>query len=360
MKKLAPIVAVALATFLASCAEQTDVAGTGAATGGPAAFSAEDVGIAVALWQINGHHLVATELAQRGDYEGAMIHAHHPIDEIMALVTQEVAERATDGEEHVAALDEQTQATADAALSEDADALADAAGETRGTIVETADALPGGGTDAFVGSVIAELLGVAGHEYEEAVQDGELGLLVEYQDAYGFATVARELYEEIVAAVESAAPGEAAEIEEAFDTLTEALPGPVPPRQLADTEDIEGAAASIAHELAEAVGALVPEAGDSAEIWSNIDELLDRIQTAYDAGEPEEAAELAAEAYLENYEIVEADVIAAAPEVNAELEPLLGAELRAQIGAGISSGELAAMIEQIRDLLDQAQQATAE
>jgi hypothetical protein len=354
------LIAAALGvTMLGACGDgSTSAPGGGASEVAAPAFSAEDVTTASALRQVQGHHIVAVELAEAGDFTGAQVHAHHPIDELMALVREEVAEHAEDGDAHVTALDEGTQGAADAANAEDADALSTSVDETAAAIEETQAALPEGDTDAFVGSVIADLLTTAGHEFEEAVVDGELELLVEYQDAYAFTTVARSLYDTIAPTVEAASAEDAEEIEAAFATLAEALPGPQPPATLADAEDVEAATALIAHELEETVGALVPETSDPAEIWSNIDALLAEIQTAYDAGEAEEAAELAAEAYLENYELVEASVIEAAPDVNAELEPLLGADLRAQIAAGISSDELATMIERARVLMGQAMEAT--
>ena len=69
---------------------------------------------------------------------------------------------------------------------------------------------------------------------------------------------------------------------------------------------------------------------------------------------------LSAEAYLENYEIIEAQVIELAPEVNEELEPLLGADLRAEIQAGAPQEEIESMIERARELLDEALAAIEE
>ena len=76
-----------------------------------------------------------------------------------------------------------------------------------------------------------------------------------------------------------------------------------------------------------------------------INRLLDEILVLVEEGDREAAAELAAEAYLENYEVIEADVIAAAPEINDELEPLLGADLRAAITRGAALSEIEAMVD---------------
>ena len=71
----------------------------------------------------------------------------------------------------------------------------------------------------------------------------------------------------------------------------------------------------------------------------------------YEAGDADAAAELSAEAYLENYEVIEAGVIDAAPDVNEELEPLLGADLRKEILAGAPVEDVEAMVERAKTLL---------
>ena len=93
---------------------------------------------------------------------------------------------------------------------------------------------------------------------------------------------------------------------------------------------------------------------DPVAVVEEIDRLLDEILVLVEEGDREAAAELAAEAYLENYEVIEADVIDAAPEINEELEPLLGADLRAAILEDAPLAEIEAMVEQARGLLDEA------
>ena len=174
-------------------------------------------------------------------------------------------------------LDEGTQAAADAANAEDAEALSSAIEETAPTIETAQAALPEGDTDAFVGSVIADLLTTAGHEYEEAVVDGELELLVEYQDAYAFMTVARSLYDTIAPSVEAGGRrggrGDRGGVRHARRGAARARSRP---RRSPTPRTSRPPPRSIAHELEETVGALVPETSDAAEIWANIDALLDR------------------------------------------------------------------------------------
>lgn len=366
VKKPVSVLAAALilSMLAAACSSPSEEAAP-ATSSEPAAesseFSAEDVTTASSLWQINGHHLVAIQLGTDGDFQGAVAHTRHPIDELMASVSTEVAERGgPDGSSNVQALDEQTKAAADAAAAEDLAGIETAAAQTSETVTAAAAALPGGASEAFTGSVIADLLTTVGNEYEEAVVDGKVKMPVEFQDAYAFVTVANARYEEIAATVEAKDTEAAEEIEEAFSTLTSALPGPVPvpSQRIMDAGDVVFAADLISRELEETVGALVSQEVDPSETFASIDALLTEVQAAYDAGKPEVAAELAAEAYLEHYELVEASVIEAAPDVNAELEPLLGADLRAQIAGGVPPEELKSMIARARELIAQAQQAT--
>ena len=110
----------------------------------------------------------------------------------------------------------------------------------------------------------------------------------------------------------------------------------------------------IGTQLAEVVGATVLETRDPAEVVATIGTLLDEMVEAYRAGRTEEALEIAAESYLENYEVIEAAVIANAPDINAELEPLLAAEMRATMREGKPIEELEAKVARAKDLLAQA------
>ena len=72
--------------MLGACGEGSSSApGGGVSEVAAPSFSAEDVATASALRQVQGHHIVAVELAEADDMTGAQVHAHHPIDELMAL-----------------------------------------------------------------------------------------------------------------------------------------------------------------------------------------------------------------------------------------------------------------------------------
>jgi hypothetical protein len=347
-----------VAVLSGACGSGDDDGGAvGSGTSGAAA-DAETITVGSALAQIRGHHAVALDLYRDGDQQGALVHAGHPIEEILASVTGEVDEHGGDADALEAAVVEVQDLVVDEGSVEDLEAAVDRASaateEATSAVAGEANGSPG-----YVGSVAADLLTTVGHEYEEAVAGGgkKVKLLVEYQDAYAFVGVAEDLYTEIEDDVRATAAEEAEEIEGAFDVLSTALPSVQPPAELASALDVEAAAGLIGHELEETVDAQLLEEHDPGEIAEEIETLLDEIVAAYRNGDADEAAELAAEAYLENYEVIEAEVIAQAPDVNDELEPLLGAELRRRIQEGAPVSEIEDMVERVKQLLAQALEA---
>jgi hypothetical protein len=334
-------------------------AGSGAGAGGefvssPESPEAEAVSFGESLAQIRGHHRVSLELYRAGDQEGAALHAGHPIAEIQASMQGELTEAGSESADDLEkALADGAGAIAQGATPAELEAAYSRAAELTDFALDEVVG-PDASDTSYRASVIASLLVTAGHEYEEAVGGTGIRLLAEYQDGYAFIREARGMYEVIASEVETASNVEAEEIQKAFDRLEGFLPTPIPPKQIADVLDIQSETDLIGHELEETVGAVPVQESDPEDIVAEIESLLDEIVETYDAGDPNAAAELAAEAYLENYEVIEAGVIAAAPEVNAELEPLLGAELRRQITGGASTSEVEAMVERAKELLGKA------
>lgn len=95
-------------------------------------------------------------------------------------------------------------------------------------------------------------------------------------------------------------------------------------------------------------------AADPEATVREINALLDDLLVAYEDGDEAAAGELAAEAYLENYEHIEHPIEEADEELNEELEALLGAELRRSIQEGASQEEIEAMVAEARSMLDDA------
>jgi hypothetical protein len=341
--------------LLAACGQQT-TSEPPSAPGGRAtqAEETEAISFGAALAQIRGHHLISLELYKAGDDKGAAVHAVHPIAEILDSVSGELEGRAPEVAAELAErLDAGTKAIAEeraptklAAIYEDVAAITQRAEEA---VVGQEAFQP-----SFKGSVISALLATAGQEYEEAVGRKGIRLVVEYQDGYAFVQEGRRLYNAIADEVRAAAAEEAEEIEEAFASLGKAFPSARSPRRPVAALDVTSATELIGHELEETVEATPVIESDPEAIVAEIEELLDEIVESYEDGNAAAAAELSAEAYLEKYEVIEAEVIELAPEVNAELEPLLGAELRRQINADAPVADIKEMVARAKRLLHEA------
>lgn len=353
-RRRAVTLAFALSALLVACASPAASPTPSAQPSGQVAIDPEAVRVGAALEQIRGHHLASLELYRAGDRNAAQAHAFHPVVEVIDAIRGDLDEAGAATSVLQAALEAVTTA-AQADSEEGLSAAIDAAEQA---VQDAADAVAGSApSNAYVGSVISSLLATAAHEYGEAVADGAIVEKIEYQDGYAFIARAHELYLSIAAAVEAAAAPEAEEIEEAFDALMAALPSVQPPSTVAPIEDIQAAAALIGHELEEVVGALpVAEADPRAE-QAAIEGLLDDLVELVAADQRDAAAELAAEIYLEHYEVIEAGIIAAAPDINSQLEPLLGAGLRQQIRDGESLETITASVERAKTLLAQAVEA---
>jgi iron(III) transport system substrate-binding protein len=142
----------------------------------------------------------------------------------------------------VAEPDEWTAAR-EAALAALDDLLAEVVGEER-------LAMP-----AQRAAVLGSLLATVVHEYEEAVADGQIVNLAEYQDATGFTSVGRAYLAESPAEL-----SESEAIADAFERLDAAMPTVTAPDEVAPAEDVAEAVADARAELDALAGALVVEA----------------------------------------------------------------------------------------------------
>lgn len=135
----------------------------------------------------------------------------------------------------------------------------------------------------FNASVLARLLDVAGHEYEEAVANGTIRAIVEYQDAQAFIHRADNIFKSTAGKINN--PSMAPKIQEAYDGFSN-LNGRI--TNIEEPETVETTINGIIHELAEITGLsesqLFGEEVDVAEedrnpvaIINNIKSLLNEL-----------------------------------------------------------------------------------
>jgi hypothetical protein len=184
---------------------------------------------------------------------------------------------------------------------------------------------------AFNASVVGHLLRLAGHEYEEAVANGTIIEVVEYQDAQAFIHRAESIFKSSVSRMNQTLAHEVEEVNEFFSNLNRAV------NNRDDHETVETTINGIIHELAEITGLSESqltgeEAGEAEQdpiaIINNIKSLLTQLIAAYRSQDYQGAESIAIEAYLENYENVEAPIAQQDQQLMEQTEVMLREELR--------------------------------
>jgi high-affinity iron transporter len=139
---------------------------------------------------------------------------------------------------------------------------------------------------------------------------------------------------------------EVAELFEQLDSLTGSN---------ASFQEVEAVIGGIIHEFEEVFEL---EHGDSTSggqaYIDRIIELLDEAVVAYQAGDAQEARALTIEAYLDNYEFIEADIEEDDPELMVKIEVDIREELVAMIDEGRPAAEIVSHVNMIKADLETA------
>jgi hypothetical protein len=309
---------------------------------------------AVALAKMKGHLQVSLANWENDNRQLAGLHAAHPVAELWGIVADELEEQGAasslkEALDTYAALARESENPEEVKAAHQAvlDAIASAEQALAGEQLEQ---------PVFQGEAIRKLLEGVEEEYAEAVSQGQIAELEEYQDALGFLTVAKERYAAIETTVKTAYPRGYEEIEEKFAELGQAFPDVTPPAQAVDPGQVEEAVQEIAAELGEALELGEAVVQTPAEIIADIRDKVSRTLEEYAAGETDEAYELAADAYLDGFEHVEGNLLQQGERELMETVELQFKDLRDGIKAGKSRDELQALAAEIEANLDKVEE----
>lgn len=319
------------------------VLSVGSAASAYAQVSEEQADFLANIDFIRGHLEKAIENKNAGQTNLAVAHAGHPVEEIYSLVEGEI-------EENDAELNTELK-DALVTLANDVDNISAAEVETAvadiDTLLEEAVAAVVGDADSALRARTSMLLlETAELEYEEAVAEGEIVEMIEYQDASAFIHRAQVLFDAIKADMPE---DEAGEVEELFEELN----GLVSAK--ADIEQVETAIGGINNEFADVFG--FEEEAEELGGWEyigRINELLDQSVQEYEDGEFDEARALAREAYIDNYEFIEPDIAEDNRELMEKIEADMRVELVQMIDEGRPVAEIQAQVDQIKTDLETA------
>lgn len=306
----------------------------------------EHVEFAANIEFIKGHLTKAVENKQAGNTSLAIAHSGHPIEEVYTLIEGELAE-------HNASLNTDLKNS----LSELANQVVDlSATDFQGQVAEI-NAMLDNALDSVIGQseqsdpkfnaqVAISLMETAEVEYEEAISDGRIVEMIEYQDSTAFIERAELIFNSIKAEL----PAHEAEELEGFFVQLNSLT-----KSNAGFEEVETVIGGIIHEFEEAVGL----EGEEEELdgWGYIDrinELLDEVVTEYEAGNTQKAKALAIEAYLDNYEFIETDIKEDDPALMLKIEEDMRIELDDMIDRQAPSSEINSHVQAIKADLEHA------
>jgi hypothetical protein len=308
--------------------------------------------------QIRGHLDQALINKDSENITLAEAHTLHPIEEIYSSIEDQLAnQNSTLNQTLSAALQNLPSSATNATLQElksQIDYVNTLLNDSMQAVVPSAEF---SNNPAFNASVVGRLLDVAGHEYEEAVENGTVKAIVEYQDAQAFIYRAHLVFNSSASNINQSMAHEVEEVNEFFSNLNGAV------NNKEDPATVETTINGIIHELAEITGLsesqligeeVSAEEQDPIAIINNIKSMLTQLIAAYRSQDYQGAESIAIEAYLENYEYVEAPIAQLDQQLMEQTEVMLREELRQMITDRVPIEQVEQHIAMINANLDRA------
>src|SRR5215216_277311 len=303
--------------------------------------------------QIRGHLDQALFNKESGNNTLAQTHTLHPIEEVYSSIEDQLVNQDSTLNQTLSAALQNLSSNVTNAMLEEFESQVDSVNILLDNSVQTLVPSSEVNNPAFNASVVARLLHIAGHEYEEAVANGTIKEIVEYQDAQAFIQRAESIFNSSASTINQSMSHEVEEVNQFFSDLN----GAVNNRE--DPETVETTINGMIHELAEITGLSESqltgeEAQDPIAIINNIKSLLTQLIAAYRSQDYQGAESIAIEAYLENYENVEAPIAQQDQQLMEQTEVMLREELRQMITDRVPVEQIEQHIAMINANLDRA------
>ena len=309
--------------------------------------------------QIRGHLDQALGNKESGNDTLAQTHSLHPIEEVYASIEELLAsQNGTLNQSLSVALQDLSSSVPNATPEElrgQIDSINMLLDNSVQTLVPSSELT----NPVFNASVVARLLHIAGHEYEEAVANGTIREIAEYQDGQAFIHRAESIFNSSASNINQSMAHEVEEVNELFLNLNTAV------TNRDDPGNVETTINGIIHELAEITGLSESqltgeesgtEEQDPVAIINNIKSLLTQLIAEYRAENYQGAESIATEAYLENYEFIEAPLAQRDQQLMEQTEVMLREELRQMITQRVPIEQIEQHIAMINANLDRATQ----
>lgn len=303
--------------------------------------------------QVIGHLDAATLNKESGNDTLALAHAFHPVAEVYSLIEPTIASTNSTLNQTLSSTLDNLTAIVRNSTTEEFSIDVEQAKELLNQTIKTAIPLQLRDNATFNLMIVIDLLITAEHEYEEAVSNNTVKEIVEYQDAQTFISRAQTIFGQISDKIPQNMSETVQEINEMFSDLNSKI------MNISSFESVQTTIQQIMHEVSEIAG--ISDIGytagqsSSSQLISNIRNLLNQTITEYDSQNYSEAESLATEAYLENYEYIEAPLAEKNQTLMETTELMLREELRQLVQDRVPSQEIQEHIEKINANLNQAE-----
>lgn len=302
----------------------------------------EKLSFAGYLEETLGHLWAIEQNLDDNNAELALVHATHPIAELYDLMKPQLVERDVELDSKIKQiLFELREKTSSSVTREQAQ---EAIEQARSVVEVARSTIVGdvGDKTDFKIKLMIGLLETSKGEYSEAIENGQISMMAEFQDGSAFVWRSQQIYN----AIKSEVPEkESKEIDEFFTELWNAYDEHALP------EKVETLANAIIHDLEEVAG-IETEKTELTDYVLNIRNLLSEAKDEYGNGKTDEALSLVTKAYLDNYEFLEATVGDQDSELNDEIEHKMREELRDRIKNGAPVSEVNTLIDEILVKMD--------
>jgi hypothetical protein len=320
-------------------------------------LNSTQVDFASNIEQIRGHLNAAVMNKESGNNTLAQAHTLHPIAEIYSSIEPQISNANSTLNETLSTNLNQLSQIVNTSSTDEFDSQSQRINGILNQTLQQVIPIQTANNSTFRLGIVSDLLSIAGEEYGEAVENGSIKEIVEYQHGQAFISRAQDVFSQTSPTLPSELDTEVQETNGLFSDLNSAIQNKSSP------EMVDRSIGAIIHEIAEITGineeSLRGGQGtstESGEIISEIKNLLNQTVAAYEQQNYAEAEALATTAYLDNFEFIEAPLAEKDEVLMENTEVMLREQLRQLIQNQVPVEELQQHIDKINDNLDRAQQ----
>jgi len=310
--------------------------------------------------QIRGHLNAATMNEEAGNNSLANAHTLHPIAEIYSSIEPLISNANSTLNNTLASDLNQLSQMVNTSSLDEFGAQSQKINALLNQTIQQVIPIETISNSTFKLGVVSDLLSIAGTEYSEAVENGTITEMVEYQDGQAFITRAQDVFSQASQTLPPEMGTEVQETDQFFSGLNMAI------QNKSNPEVVDRSIGAIIHEISEITGISEESLGgqgtstESGKIISEIRNLLNQTVQAYNRQNYEEAEALATTAYLEHFEFIEAPLAEKDEVLMENTEVMLREQLRQLIQNKVSPEELQQHIDKINSNLYKAEELLAD